>query len=229
MVRIRSVFRQLLSGKTKMASGAGPFDNHKIRRRLILPVPHPADYHGGFHGGYDRRDHRPPAGTVLPSLRFLNKFGHIDGKPGSGNDHIRSRLDRFLYILRVFLRRNHDVKAQDPLRSDFSGLLKLRMDRFQIGFHGILFKIRTGKSDLRRRNDPDSSGLCRGSRKRGQADADSHASLDYRTNRLQFSNYKWSQSCLLSLHAALSLLLKPAEPFIPLLSQLVFIHRTPCL
>ena len=212
-----------------MASGAGPFDNHKIRRRLILPVPHPADYHGGFHGGYDRRDHRPPAGTVLPSLRFLNKFGHIDGKPGSGNDHIRSRLDRFLYILRVFLRRNHDVKAQDPLRSDFSGLLKLRMDRFQIGFHGILLKIRTGKSDLRRRNDPDSSGLCRGSRKRGQADADSHASLDYRTNRLQFSNYKWSQSCLLSLHAALSLLLKPAEPFIPLLSQLVFIHRTPCL
>ena len=153
----------------------------------------------------EKQNVRHTRANALGSLSSLSSAGAL----------IRSAWDSVLLS-----RKSDRPVATDYIDALFDGFVEL---------HGILFKIRTGKSDLRRRNDPDSSGLCRGSRKRGQADADSHASLDYRTNRLQFSNYKWSQSCLLSLHAALSLLLKPAEPFIPLLSQLVFIHRTPCL
>ena len=125
-------------------------------------LTHPADHKSRFHRGNDGRDHGTPLflfRTSVLILRLSNKFRHVDRETGAGDDHIRSGFHRLFHIGRVLLRRDHDIKAQNPLGRFLPGFLKLGMNRSQIRRHRIFSEILILKSDLGRGNDSDSSRL----------------------------------------------------------------------
>ena len=162
MIRVSSKLSKLFSGESKMTARAWSFHYNEIRCCVVLSVPHPADHKSRFHRGNDGRDHGTPLflfRTSVLILRLRDKFRHVDRETGAGDDHVRSGFYRLFHIGCVLLRRDHDIKAQNPLGRFLPGFLKLGMDRSQIRRHRIFSEILILKSDLGCGNDSDSSRL----------------------------------------------------------------------
>ncbi len=174
---------QLLPGKPKMTSCSGSFNYHKIRAASVLSVPEPADNGGCLHRGHNGSDFRSGS---------LHQRRQNCGKPGSGNNQICSCFYGSPNIFPVFSGSHHNVYAYHATLCQFSGLMDVFCQSFQIGLNGGLVKSPLLVANLCCGNNAHASAACHSSRQPGKADAYAHTSLDDRNGHFQITDFKCS-------------------------------------
>ena len=120
--------------RPQMAAGLFALDDDGRRAETL-------GYFCKLNGGHNRHDRRP---------RFFSKSKHITGEARARHDEVDSFVDRRLDDFAEFLRRNHNIYADDALRkgtrhSDFIPKLIIRHAGSRNQAYSALVGHRRGK------------------------------------------------------------------------------------